>query len=79
MERDDMMKTLVFVFLGVFIPFFFAIGFNFGWEIGNIFTSFGHFIIIFIIEVVIAYAYGGYTKRKEKKTQQNQNRGPFNP
>ena len=59
----DLIQILMIVIAGMFIPFFISLIINYGLDLSNIeglikiFSSFGVFLIIFGIELVIVYFY----------------------
>ena len=58
---------LVLVIIGMFIPFLGAITINYGFNIRNIAVTFGHFLLIFGIELVVVYLYFSLSNRWAKK------------
>ena len=62
-KNIDLIQILMIVITGMFIPFFISLIINYGLDLSNIeglikiFSSFGIFLIIFGIELVIVYFY----------------------
>ena len=62
-KNIDLIQILMIVIAGMFIPFFISLIINYGLDLSNIeglikvFSSFGVFLIIFGIELVIVYFY----------------------
>jgi len=62
-KNIDLVQILMIVIAGMFIPFFMSLIINYGLDLSNIeglikiFSSFGVFLIIFGIELIIVYFY----------------------
>lgn len=76
-KHRDLTEILLVVIIGMFIPFLFSIVIVFGLDFRNlndlwkIASTFGWFLLIFAIELVIVYLYftfsNKYAERKLKK------------
>jgi len=73
LESEEMLKTLVMVLIGLFFPFFFAIGFVYSFEIGKLITAFAYLLFLFCIEAVVVYIAMWKRKRKARKKKNNVN------
>ena len=58
---------LVLVIIGMFIPFLGAITLNYSFNVRKIAVTFGHFLLIFGIELVVVYLYFSLSNKIAKK------------
>jgi len=72
----DVIKILLIVIVGMFIPFLGSIAITFGLDLNNynnimkIGSTFGYFLLIFGIEILIVYLYYSISnKMSEKKLE----------
>lgn len=77
-KNKDLIVILLFVLIGMFIPFLGSITLNYGFSVSRIAITFAHFLIIFGIELSVVYLYffiGNKIaiKKIEKIKQKNQN------
>ena len=56
-KNRDLIQILILVIIGMFIPFLGSIFINYGYNLMKIASTFGYFLIIFAIELVIVYLY----------------------
>jgi hypothetical protein len=56
-KNTDIIKVLLVILLGMFIPFLGAIALTYGFDIKQIAITFGYFILIFGVELFIVYIY----------------------
>ena len=62
-KHRDLIQILIIVIIGMFIPFLGAIAITYGFEINNIDnwlkigSTFGYFLLIFALELVIVFLY----------------------
>jgi len=56
-KNTDLIFILSLVIVGMFIPFLGSITLNYGLDLSKITTTFGYFLLIFAIELLIVYLY----------------------
>jgi hypothetical protein len=62
-KNKDLIQILLFVLLGMFIPFLGSLIFSFGLDISNINDfakigkTFGYFLLFFALELIVVYLY----------------------
>ncbi len=56
-KNTDLIKVLLLILLGMFIPFLGSIALTYGFDIKQIAVAFGYFILIFGVELLIVYIY----------------------
>jgi len=56
-KNIDLALILLLVIIGMFIPFLGSIALTYGLQIGKIATTFGYFLLIFGVELLIVYLY----------------------
>ena len=62
-KNRDLIQILSLVIIGMFIPFLGSITITHGWNPVKIATTFGYFLLIFAIELVIVYLYFSITNK----------------
>lgn len=68
-KTKDLVQILIIVIIGILIPFTFSIVINFNLDIKNInnlfkiFSTFGWFLLIFGIELIVVYLYYQITNK----------------
>jgi hypothetical protein len=72
-KNRDLLQILLIILIGMFIPFFGAISITYGFNLYQIVSSFGYFLVIFGLELLIVYLYFYLTNwNAQKKLQQVQ-------
>jgi len=66
METEESLKILVMVVIGLFFPFFFAVGITYGFDLPKMVNSFAYLLLVFCIEAIIVYVAIWKGKRKTK-------------
>ena len=72
-KNRDLISILILVIIGMFIPFFGSLIINFGLDISNfdnwlkICSTFGYFLLIFAIELVVVILYFKITNKTASK------------
>jgi len=72
-KTKDLIQILIIVIIGILIPFTFSIVINFNLDIKNInnllkiFSTFGWFLLIFGIELLVVYFYYQITNKISSK------------
>jgi len=72
-KNRDLISILILVIIGMFIPFFGSLIINFGLDISNfdnwlkIGSTFGYFLLIFAIELVVVILYFKITNKTASK------------
>jgi len=56
-KNTDLIFILSLVIVGMFIPFLGSITLNYGLDLSKTTTTFGYFLLIFAIELLIVYLY----------------------
>ena len=56
-KNTDLIKVLLLILLGMFIPFLGSIALTYGFDIKHIAVTFGYFILIFGVELLAVYIY----------------------
>ena len=56
-KNKDLIVILLIVLIGMFIPFFGSIVINYGLHTYKILSTFGYFLLIFAVELLIVYLY----------------------
>lgn len=71
--NKDLIQILLIVIIGMFVPFMFSIILNFNIDIFNFYdflkigSTFGYFLLIFAIELVLVYLYFQITNKIASK------------
>lgn len=80
----DLISILLIIIIGMFIPFFGSIVINFGLDFKEpgdlikIFSTFGWFLIIFAVELVVVFIYFQITSKNAEKKLKNLNQNKIN-
>ena len=56
-KNKDLIIILAIILVGMFIPFFGSIVINYGLDAYKILSTFGYFLLIFAIELLLVYLY----------------------
>jgi len=69
-KNRDLIQILLLVVIGMFIPFLGSIIINYEYDLVKISSTFGYFLLIFVIELGIVYLYFAIsTKISEKRLE----------
>ncbi|UCH72281.1 MAG: hypothetical protein JSW62_01665 [Thermoplasmatales archaeon] len=66
-KNRDLVQILTIVIVGMFIPFLGSITINYGYDLWKIGSTFGYFLLIFAIELVIVFLYFSITNKIANK------------
>jgi hypothetical protein len=66
-KNRDLIQILILVLIGMFIPFLGSVTISYGFNVFKIGTTFGYFLLIFAIELLIIYLYFAINNWKAKK------------
>jgi uncharacterized membrane protein (DUF485 family) len=66
-KNRDLVVILIIIIIGMFIPFLGAIILNYGFDSIRIGITFGHFLLIFSLELAIVYLYFTITNKIAQK------------
>jgi hypothetical protein len=76
-KNIDLIQILTLVIIGMFIPFFISLVINYGVDLSNmgelikIISTFGLFLLIFGIELIVVYFYFFITNKLANKKMKN--------
>jgi hypothetical protein len=76
-KNIDLIQILTLVIIGMFIPFFISLVINYGLDLSNmgelikIISTFGLFLLIFGIELIVVYFYFFITNKLANKKMKN--------
>ena len=56
-KNRDLIQILLIVILGMFIPFLGAIAISYDFDLWKIASTFGYFLLIFAVELLVVYLY----------------------
>ena len=62
-KNKDLIQILIIVIIGMFIPFIGSITINYNFDLYRISSTFGYFLLIFAIELIIVYLYFTITNK----------------
>lgn len=72
-KNRDLIQILLLIVIGMFIPFIGSIALHYGLNIQKIIITFGSFLLIFGLELVLVFLYFTITnKLANKRLQQHQ-------
>ena len=66
-KKKDLLLILSLVIIGMFIPFLGSLIINYGFDLRTIMITFGHFLLIFGVELGVVYLYFAITNKIAKK------------
>jgi low temperature requirement protein LtrA len=69
-KNRDLLKVIILILLGMFIPFLGSITFTYGFEIRTIVVTFLYFLVIFGLELGVVYLYFTFSGRRANKKMQ---------